>query len=173
MNLTKPAQTGATTPSVSDIIAATSTISVNVGVPGNIKKVVLEQNKSTVRDALAAANLNPKGYDVRVAGASVDLDVPLNDGQTVLLLRPVVGNLDLTKPADGANMGITVNVGVPGNIKKVVLAGNKAWTVGDALTQSGLNAKGYEIRVSGEAVTTDSPINDGQTVLLLRPVVGN
>jgi sulfur carrier protein ThiS len=169
MNLTKPNQ--GTTDNAA-LVAAVGTISVNVGVPGNIKKVVLETNKATVREALAAANLNPKGYDVRVAGASVNLDAPLNDGQTVLLLRPVVGNLDLGKTGND-EMGITVNVGVPGNIKKVVLAGNKRWTVGDALQQSGLNASGYEIRVSGERVNTDSPISNGQTVLLLRPVVGN
>ena len=158
LDLTKPA-------------AEAAGIAVNVGVPGNIKKVSIGLN-ATVREALAAANLKPKGYDIRVAGESVGLDSPLTDNQTVLLLRPVVGNLDLTKPTEEA-MGITVNVGVPGNIKKVVLAGNKRWTVGDALSQAGMTASGYDVRVSGETVTTDSPINDGQTVLLLRPVKGN
>lgn len=162
MNLTKPRTEAA---------PAVGTITVNVGVPGNIKKIVLAADQATVRTALAAATLNPKGYEIRVAGTQVGLDEPLSDGQTVLLLRPVVGNVNLSKPSDEA--GITVNVGVPGNIKKVVLVGATSYNVQHALAAAGLNADGYEIRVSGERVNLDHRLSDGQTVLLLRPVVGN
>jgi hypothetical protein len=172
MNLTKPAQTAAaagttTSPAVDTAV----TISVNVGVPGNIKKVVLELGRANVSEALAAAGLSANGYDIRVAGEPVSLNSPVRDGQTVLLLRPVRGNVDIGKPADVA--GITVNVGVPGNIKKVVLGGAQRHTVGEALSAAGLSANGYDVRVAGNPVTLDSPVTDGQTVLLLRPVRGN
>ncbi len=155
------------------LIESAFNITVNVGVPGNLKKVVLDIDHSTVGDALAAAKLSHSGYEIRVAGEPVALGASLTEGQTVLLLRPVVGNLDLGKGARDDGTGITVNVGVPGNLKKVVLAGGQYHTVADVLTAGGLSASGYELRVAGEPVKTTDRVLNGQTVLLLRPVVGN
>ncbi|HEY9786787.1 MAG TPA: hypothetical protein V6D17_15400 [Candidatus Obscuribacterales bacterium] len=140
------------------------TISVNVGVPGNIKKLVLEGTDWNVRDVLKYAEIDHNGYDIRVGGQPVKLDSPVADGQTVLLLRPVRGNVE------GGT--ISVNVGVPGNIKKLVLEGNK-WTVGEVLKYAEVEYKGYDIRVGGQPVSLDSAVTDGQTILLLRPVRGN
>ena len=150
--------------------AAVGTISVNVGVPGNIKKLVLEGNGWTVKDVLKYAEIDAAGYDIRVSGQPSKLDSAVTDGQTVLLLRPVRGNIDLGKNNDGGT--ISVNVGVPGNIKKLVLEGN-GWTVQDVLRYAEIDANGYDIRVSGQPSKLDSAVTDGQTVLLLRPVRGN
>ncbi len=68
---------------------------------------------------------------------------------------------------------ISLNVGVPGNIRKVNLEGGKNWTVADALRAAEFSADGYEIRMGGEPVRLDSPVTDGRTILLLRPVRGN
>ncbi|HEY9871366.1 MAG TPA: hypothetical protein V6D08_19565 [Candidatus Obscuribacterales bacterium] len=68
------------------------TISVNVGVPGNIRKLVLEGSDWTVRDVLKYAEIDHSGYDLRVGGQPVELNSRVTDGQTVLLLRPVRGN---------------------------------------------------------------------------------
>ena len=146
------------------------TISINVGVPGNIKKLVLEGNSWTVKSILEYAAIDANGYDIRVSGQPSRLDSPVTDGQTVLLLRPVRGNVDLGKPADGST--ISVNVGVPGNIKKLVLEGS-TWTVQTVLAQAQVDASGYDIRVSGQPAQLTTPVTDGQTVLLLRPVRGN
>ncbi len=67
-------------------------ITVNVGVPGNIRKITLEGSNLTVKDALHAAEFNADGYEVRMGGEPVRLDSPLVDGRTILLLRPVRGN---------------------------------------------------------------------------------
>ncbi len=83
------------------------------------------------------------------------------DAQLVVGTTPVD-----TKP-------ISLNVGVPGNIRKVNLEGGKTWTVGDALRAAEFSAEGYEIRMGGEPVRLDSPVTDGRTILLLRPVRGN
>jgi sulfur carrier protein ThiS len=68
---------------------------------------------------------------------------------------------------------ISINVGVPGNIRKVVLEGNRQWTVADALRAAEFDASGYEIRMGGEPVQANMPVTDGRTILLLRPVRGN
>ena len=166
-NLNKPETTTESTTGTTNG-ATVGTISVNVGVPGNIKKLVLEGNGWTVKDVLKYAEIDANGYDIRVSGQPSKLDTPVTDGQTVLLLRPVRGNVDL-----GKNEGtISVNVGVPGNIKKLVLEGN-SWTVQSVLKQAEIDASGYDIRVSGQPASLTSAVTDGQTVLLLRPVRGN
>lgn len=76
-----------------------------------------------------------------------------------------------TTPVD--TKPISLNVGVPGNIRKVNLEGGKVWTVADALKKAEFSADGYEIRMGGEPVRLDSPVTDGRTILLLRPVRGN
>ena len=169
-NLNKP-EAATTTDSATGTnnTAAVGTISVNVGVPGNIKKLVLEGNGWTVKDVLRYAEIDANGYDIRVSGQPPNADAPVTDGQTVLLLRPVRGNVDLNKDNGGT---ISVNVGVPGNIKKLVLEGN-SWTVQSVLRQAEVDASGYDIRVSGQPAQLTTPVTDGQTVLLLRPVRGN
>jgi sulfur carrier protein ThiS len=69
-----------------------STITVNVGVPGNMKKFQLEGSNRTVADALTLAGFNPSGYEIRMGGQPVQANAPLEDGRTILLLRPVKGN---------------------------------------------------------------------------------
>ncbi len=171
-NLNKP-ETATTTDSATGTnnTAAVGTISVNVGVPGNIKKLVLEGNGWTVKDVLKYAEIDANGYDIRVSGQPSNADTPVTDGQTVLLLRPVRGNVDLGKNENNGGT-ISVNVGVPGNIKKLVLEGN-SWTVQSVLRQAEVDASGYDIRVSGQPASLTTAVTDGQTVLLLRPVRGN
>jgi hypothetical protein len=142
--------------------APTGTISVNVGVPGNIRKLVLEGSDWTVRDVLKYAEIDHNGYDLRVGGQPVDLNARITDGQTVLLLRPVRGNTGT----------ISVNVGVPGNIRKLVLEGSD-WTVRDVLKYAEIDHNGYDLRVGGQPVDLNARVTDGQTILLLRPVRGN
>lgn len=76
-------------------------------------------------------------------------------------------------PVTAAPASITVNAGVAGNIKKLVLDGAKQWTVREVLQTAGFDSNGYEIRMSGEPVKDDTIVTDGRTILLLRPVVGN
>jgi len=147
-----------------------SSFVVNVGMPGNIRKLTLDGSKSwTVAAVLSAAEMNAAGYEVRVAGNPVAMDAQVLNGQTVLLLRPVRGNFDLDK--DEPKM--TINVGVPGNMRRIALKADQQWTVADALKAAEIDPAGYEIRVGGNPVQQNAPIANGQTVLLLRPVRGN
>lgn len=165
VNITKPeTATSNTGAAAGTNNAAAATISVNVGHIGNVKKLVLEGSGWTVQDVLKYAELNHDGYDIRVGGQPARLDSPVTDGQTVMLLRPVRGN------TDGGT--ISVNVGHIGNVKKLVLEGNN-WTVKDVIKYAELDASGYDIRVAGQPASLESPVTDGQTVMLLRPVRGN
>jgi hypothetical protein len=162
---------------------AATTISVNVGPLGNVRRIQLSAEHPTVGEALRAAGLSAEGYQVRISGDTVGNDARVNDGQTVLLLRAVRGNVDLDKGKEEVTIrtdgrvqvgreAIKVNVGPLGNVRQVVLSPEHA-TVGDAVRAAGLSAEGYQIRISGDAVNTGTRVVDGQTILLLRAVRGN
>lgn len=67
---------------------------------------------------------------------------------------------------------IVVKAGkLPGVLTDVALGGNA--TVADALSQAGLDATGFEVRVNGESASGDRRLSDGDTVLLTRQIKGN
>lgn len=68
---------------------------VKVGkLPGKLTEVRLT-GQPTVRAALAAAGLNPQGYEIMVNGSPVqDLDTVVTDGAGIALVTPVEGNAD-------------------------------------------------------------------------------
>ena len=67
-------------------------ITVRVGrLPGRIAEIALNGGRS-VADALAAAELDPTGYEVRVNGSPAEAGTELEDGDTVLLVKKIKGN---------------------------------------------------------------------------------
>lgn len=147
-------------------------LSINIGVPGNMKSVNIAATDNTVAAALSAAEVDATGYEIRVGGQKAALDTKLVSGQTVLLLRPVAGNFQ-DKPLPEPAKRSTINIGVPGKMRTVELEGDVAVTVADALKASEIDHSGYEIRVGGQKADLDTKLTSGQTVLLLRPVAGN
>ena len=72
-----------------------------------------------------------------------------------------------------ANETITINVGTPGNLRKLQLDAGKNWTVAEVLAVAERDSQGYDVRVTGSPATDNSPVGDEQTVLLLAAVRGN
>jgi sulfur carrier protein ThiS len=75
------------------IMNTPSEITVTVGkLPGAIKTGIKVNSPATVQDALAAAQVNPDGYEIRVNNNAADLNSEIKDGNTILLVLPVKGN---------------------------------------------------------------------------------
>lgn len=172
------------------------TMKVNVGTPGNVRSIPLDQNRAwTVSEVLNLAEISPEGYDVRVNGTPANGTTPVTDGQTILLLAPVRGNLreEIAGPAAATTTdapvvasvvasvvapvavveNIKVNVGTPGNVRPVSLSGDRQWSVGEVLNLAEISSEGYDVRVNGTPANNLSPVVNGQTILLLAPVRGN
>jgi len=67
-------------------------VTVRVGrLPGRITEVALNGDR-TVGAAIAVAELDPTGYEIRVSGRPADATTVLVEGDIVLLVRPVKGN---------------------------------------------------------------------------------
>ena len=65
-----------------------------------------------------------------------------------------------------------INVGVPGNIRPVILAPGQTHTVSEVLQRAGFNSAGYELRISGDRANLETVVQPGQTILLLKAVRG-
>lgn len=88
--LSKPPATAAGTLEISSVPVPT-TISVNIGVQGKMKKLILDSN-ATVGDAIRAAQFDAQNMDIRMGGRQVTANTPLVNGATIMLLRAVKGN---------------------------------------------------------------------------------
>lgn len=76
-------------------------------------------------------------------------------------------------PVTPAVQDLSISVGTLGNLKKVVLDGSKSWTVGEVLRHQGLDHNGYEIRVSSNPANLNTPVTQGNTIVLMTQVRGN
>ena len=146
----------------------TNTITVLVGVPGNLKSVTLDAGNATVKEALLRAELSAEGRDIRVAGQPANGDTPLTNGQTILMFKAIAGNNVETE-----NPQVVINVGIPGKLKQVEFDAGSTVTVADVLSKAEIKADGQDIRVAGQPANMGSVVTNGQTVLLFRPSAGN
>ena len=75
-------------------------------------------------------------------------------------------------PAPQAQGSITVAVGLPGKLKAVPVPTGS--TIQDVLMKVGMNPEGMDVSVDGHVVRDlNTPLRDGETVMLFRPVAGN
>jgi len=153
---------------------------INVGTPGNFRTLSLIGDKTwTVAEVLNAAEINAEGYQIRVNGVPATAASTVAEGQTVMLLAPVRGNLEeavitpkAVVPVEAPST-IRVNVGTPGNFRTLTLSSDKPWSVAEVLNVAEINAEGYQMRVDGVPATGATFVADKQTVMLLAPVRGN
>ena len=137
-------------------------LTVRVGqLPGVVQEIALEDG-ATVADALAAAELDSEGYEVRVNGTPAEGTTSVSEGQTVLLIKKIKGNAD----------HIMVRVGqLPGVVLEIALNGDR--TVSAAIAAAELDSEGYEVRVNGTPAEGTTLLTEGQTVLLIKKIKGN
>ena len=136
-------------------------LNVRIGtMPGRINEFALEDG-ATVKEALEIADLTTEGYQIKVNGEQVDEEKVLNDGDLVLLVKQIKGN---SEPL--------VRVGtMPGRINEYAVLADA--TVEDVLEIADLTTEGYKIKVNGEMAALDTPVNDGDLVLLVKQIKGN
>ena len=143
---------------------------------GEKQDVAVEKgSKTSVADLLAKAKIDPKGHDVRVDGEPATMKSLVTEGQEVLLLKPVQGNLSpasLQKPDDDPQPTVTVGF-LLGEKQEVTVEKGAKTSVADLLAKAKIDPKGHDVRVDGEPATMKTLVMQGQEVLLLKPVQGN
>lgn len=70
-----------------------TTYQVKVGkLPGTIKEMTVDVN-STVGDIISQADLSAEGFEIRLNGSPADAGTKVSEGDTVLLVRKIQGNI--------------------------------------------------------------------------------
>jgi len=133
---------------------------VKVGkMPGRVGEYALPEG-ATVREALVTAELDSQGYEIKVNGAPATLDTVLNNGDNVLLVQLVKGNMPIVKVGK-----------MPGRVEEYAV--NEGATVAEALELAELDSTGYEIKVNGAPANSSTVLREGDNVLLVQIVKGN
>jgi hypothetical protein len=144
------------------LVEDTMNITVRVGkLPGRIGEFVLNGDR-TVATALATANLDPTGYELRVQGAPATPATTLSDGDLVLLVKKIKGN----------GMGcVEAYVGrVPG--AALALVAFVEATVLAAIEAAGIDlALDDVVYVNDEVATLASRVSDGDEVVVKKSAV--
>ena len=133
---------------------------VKVGkMPGRVGEYALNSG-ATVREALVIAELDNQGFEIKVNGAPATLDTVLNNGDNVLLVQMVKGNMPIVKVGK-----------MPGRVEEYAV--NEGATVAEVLELAELDSTGYEIKVNGAPANFSTVLREGDNVLLVQLVKGN
>jgi len=128
-------------------------------VPGTLSNIAVDDN-AKVSDALAAAELNADGFEIRLNGAEASLNTPVPDGAKVFLVKKIKGNQSI------------VTVGkVPGTLQEIAVESGAS--VRQVLVLANLDASGFEVRLNGSEASLDSVVTDGAKVFLVKKIKGN
>jgi putative ubiquitin-RnfH superfamily antitoxin RatB of RatAB toxin-antitoxin module len=140
-----------------------TTILVKVGqIPGAVNEYALEAG-TTVAQALELAGLTATGFDVRLDGVTVSVETVISaDAKMIILAKQIKGNSDLL-----------VKVGqIPGAVNEYAL--EEGTTVASALELAGLTATGFDVRLDGVTVSTDTVIpSNAKMIILAKQIKGN
>jgi sulfur carrier protein ThiS len=136
---------------------------VKIGVmPGRLNEFALPAT-TTIKEALAHAELDASGYEVKVDSVTVtNFDAPIGEANLILLAKQVKGNA-----------GGVIKIGVmPGRLNEFALPPET--TIAQALEHAELSASGFEVKVDSVTVTDFSqPIGSANLILLAKQVKGN
>ena len=127
--------------------------------PGESREFTAENNAS-VAQIIELAALNASGYEVRVNGATATTATALNDGDRILLVKQVKGNVKSVSTCVFPGEARSWNV-------------EDGATIQEVITLAAINVSGYEVRVNGAASTLASTVNDGDRILFVKQVKGN
>lgn len=129
--------------------------------PGLLSEVVVEVGM-TVGSVLELANLNPSGYEIKLDGSTVNESATISESSNLLVLvKRIKGNTQ------------TIKIGqMPGLLKEMVI--EPGTTVSQAISLAGLTTEGYEIKLDGETVSSNTVISsDANLLVLVRQIKGN
>jgi len=135
---------------------------IKVGVlPGGVTEYVVD-GTLTVQELLDMAELDATGYDIRLDGTTVTADTRITaDSKLIVLVKQIKGNVS------------TIKVGIlPGGVSEFTYEGTQ--TVGAILELASIDPTGYDVRLDGNSVTTDTVIGaDSKLIVLVKQIKGN
>ena len=127
--------------------------------PGKLVEVVVEQG-STAREIFEVAGVELSNHEVRLDGEKIDLDRTINNGNLLVAMKMIKGNMP------------SIKVGMmPGKLEVVEYTeGESAYEI---FERANIGVSNHEVRLDGEKIALDTKVNNGNLLVAMKMIKGN
>ena len=127
--------------------------------PGKLVEVVVEQG-STAREIFEVAGVELSNHEVRLDGEKIDLDRTIHNGNLLVAMKMIKGNMP------------SIKVGMmPGRLEVVEYTeGESAYEI---FERANIGLSNHEVRLDGEKITLDTKVNNGNLLVAMKMIKGN
>ena len=127
--------------------------------PGKLVEVVVEQG-STAREIFEVAGVELSNHEVRLDGEKIDLDRTINNGNLLVAMKMIKGNMP------------SIKVGMmPGRLEVVEYTeGESAYEI---FERANIGVSNHEVRLDGDKIAIDTKINNGNLLVAMKMIKGN
>lgn len=135
-------------------------LKIKVGMmPGKLVEVVVEQG-STAREIFEVAGVELSNHEVRLDGEKIDLDRTINNGNLLVAMKMIKGNMP------------SIKVGMmPGRLEVVEYTeGESAYEI---FERANIGVSNHEVRLDGEKIALDTKVNNGNLLVAMKMIKGN
>lgn len=135
-------------------------LKIKVGMmPGKLVEVVVEQG-STAREIFEVAGVELSNHEVRLDGEKIDLDRTIHNGNLLVAMKMIKGNMP------------SIKVGMmPGRLEVVEYTeGESAYEI---FERANIGVSNHEVRLDGEKVALDTKVNNGNLLVAMKMIKGN
>lgn len=135
-------------------------LKIKVGMmPGKLIEVVVEQG-STAREIFEVAGVELSNHEIRLDGEKIDLDRTIHNGNLLVAMKMIKGNMP------------SIKVGLmPGKLTTVEF--NQGDSARQIFDLAGIEISNHEIRLDGNKIDIDSSINNGGLLVGMKQIKGN
>ena len=127
--------------------------------PGKLVEVVVEQG-STAREIFEVAGVELSNHEVRLDGEKIDLDKTINNGNLLVAMKMIKGNMP------------NIKVGMmPGKLE--VVEYTEGETAYEIFERANIGLSNHEVRLDGEKVALDTKVNNGNLLVAMKMIKGN
>lgn len=135
-------------------------LKIKVGMmPGKLVEVVVEQG-STAREIFEVAGVELSNHEVRLDGEKIDLDRTIHNGNLLVAMKMIKGNMP------------SIKVGMmPGRLEVVEYTeGESAYEI---FERANIGVSNHEVRLDGEKIALDTRVNNGNLLVAMKMIKGN
>lgn len=127
--------------------------------PGKLVEVVVEQG-STAREIFEVAGVELSNHEIRLDGEKIDLDRTINNGNLLVAMKMIKGNMP------------SIKVGMmPGKLEVVEYTeGESAYEI---FERANIGVSNHEVRLDGEKIALDAKVNNGNLLVAMKMIKGN
>ena len=135
-------------------------LKIKVGMmPGKLVEVVVEEG-ATAREIFDIAGVELSNHEIRLDGEKIDLDRTINNGNLLVAMKMIKGNMP------------SIKVGMmPGRLEVVEYTeGESAYEI---FERANIGVSNHEVRLDGEKIALDTRINNGNLLVAMKMIKGN